>query len=153
MQNKTIFIIIGVVAGCFFLGAICCVAGIFLAVPKLRDAADRAQRKNDLKQVVQAMHNYHSQHNKMPTNANDLQPFLLGSPVSDRLRRGEIEVVWNAARLTEQSNGTSNVIYAWDTKPAGNGSRLVVMMDGMALELTEAEFQTKPKAAKVKTGQ
>jgi hypothetical protein len=154
MQTKTIFIILGVVGVCLILCVGCGGIAFFFGIGRVRDAADRQQRMNDLKQVVLAAHSFHNMNRRMPANANELQgSFLPPGSASNRLRSGEIEMVWNALPFGQQPQGTSGVIYAWDTKPAGNGMRLVGFMDGMADQISESDFLNKPKAATKMTKQ
>jgi hypothetical protein len=148
MQNKTIFIILGVIGGTLVLCGCCGVVGFFLAVPKIREAAERTNRLNDLKQVSLQAQNFYDANKRMPANAEDLRMYLENGPVFTRLKAGEIEVVWKAEGPTNQPKGSSAVLYAWYARPEANGTRLAVFMDGTAKILTEAEFQNTPKAAK-----
>jgi hypothetical protein len=148
METKTILIILGIVGGVLLLGCGCAGVGMFFVVGRLRDAAERQQRQNDLKEVGLAMHQHYDGLRRMPANVEDFQPYLLLSPaVMDRLRKGEIVVVLNALPMLEQQAGTNNVLYAWDTKPVSGGMRVVAFMDGSTRVVTEAEFQNLPKAA------
>jgi hypothetical protein len=155
MEKKTLIIIGSIVAGVLVLGTCCCGVGIFFAITKIRDAAqdvaDRQQRLNDLKQITLAMHNCHDEKKRMPASVDDLAPYLLTGSAVNRLRSGDIDVVWNALPPPKQLSGTSTVIYAWDTKPSAKGLRLVCYMDGFADAITESEFQSKPKALSTKT--
>jgi serine/threonine protein kinase len=143
----------GVSAGVLFLMlSLCCLGFIGYYNSTLSNLrANRTQRLDDLKQVALAAQNYSSSFGNMPTNLDNLKGYLGdkegSSPVINRIRKGEIEVVWKALPPLQQTAGTTNVIYAWDTKATSNGKRLVVFMDGFADEISEAEFQAKPKAA------
>jgi len=151
MEKKTLFIILGVVGGVLLFGCACAGVGMIFVVGRVRQA-DRDVRLNDLKEVALAMHNYHEAFRRTPANIEDFQPFLqLSSRVMDRLRKGEIVVVLDALPLPNQTGGTANVIYAWDTRPAAGDVRLVAFMDGSTRALTEAEFQNTPKALTAKT--
>ena len=149
MENKTILIILGIVGGVVVLLACCGVLGVALLVPavqKVREAADRQQRLNELKQLGLAVHSFHDAKKKMPENVQDLSPYLAGSLVEDRIRRGEIEVVWGALPLKDQPEGTANVLLAWDNKVEPNGQRLALFLDSSARILTDDEFRRAPKA-------
>jgi hypothetical protein len=146
MEKKTLIIIGSIVGGVAVLGLCCCGVGGFFAYTKIRDAGDRVTRLNDLREIAMAMHSFHDANKgRMPATADDLRPFLSKPTVAERIKSGEIAVVWNAASLNEQPNW-SNMIYCWETKPANNGNRLVAYVDGMGAQLTEAEFQSTPKA-------
>jgi hypothetical protein len=148
METKTIVIIVGAIGGVLLLGCACAGVGVFFMIQKVRDAAEREQRANDLKQVALAMHSHYDITKRMPATVEDFQTQLQVSPqVMNRLRQGEIVVVLDALPPTQQTAGTSNVLYAWDTKPAPGGVRLVAYMDGSTRILTESEFQNAPKAA------
>jgi hypothetical protein len=121
------------------------VGGFFFALPRIRGAAERQQSANDLKQVSLAMHSFYDVNKKMPARAEDFGRFLDSGAVMDRLRKGEIEVVWNALPPHQQPGGRG-VVYAWDTKVFAGGVRNVVYMDGLVEAITESEFQQKPKA-------
>ena len=149
-MSKNAWIILGVVAGVGLLSCACCgIGGFFFAIPKIREAADRTKRLNELKIVGLAIASFQDANKRGPANLDELGPQLrLFSPeVEQRIRKGEIVVVWNAGGFIEQPQGGSQVLIAWESKPEPNGSRLVVYMDSHAEILTEQEFQQKPKAA------
>jgi hypothetical protein len=140
-----IWIVLPVLAGLALL--IACPWGIGLLVPevqKVREAADRTTHMNDLQQVGLAIYSYYDANKQMPANANDLKPLLSIVP-AQRLRDGEIEVIWNAAPFADEDRGKSNVIVGWDTKPAANGERLVLFMDACVRTMSEDAFRNTPK--------
>lgn len=150
MQTKTILIILGVFALCLLMCAGCAVGGIFYGIGRVREAADRTKRMNDLREVAMAAHSFHDAHKRMPGNLEDLRPYLFGGAAASRVAGGEIEVVWNALPFKDQPLGTSTVVYAWETKPLSSGDRLVAFMDGSTRMMTESEFQAAAKAATFK---
>jgi hypothetical protein len=150
-SNKTLWIVLGAIGGVLVLGCLVCAgAGYFIysgVSTSVREQADRQKRLNDLRQVAMAVQSYQDQNRRGPSKVDELAPYLEGndSPVVARIRSGDIEVVWNAASHTQQTDGTSNVIIAWDTKASGT-RRLVAFMDGMARDLSAEQFQSTPKA-------
>jgi hypothetical protein len=144
MQKKTLFIILGVLVGGLVVCGGCVGIGLLIAVPRIREAGERAQSANDLKMVVLAMQNHLDVHKRWPARAEDLQPFLIDAgTVNQRIEKREIEVVWGAVGTMAQPG----VIIAWDTKKIGDG-RNVAFMDGLVEFMTEADFS---KATKAKT--
>jgi hypothetical protein len=156
MEKKTLYIVLGVVGGFLLLCCGCGGVGGFLAWRGIKSAADtiadQSKRLNDLKDISLAAHKHYDVKKRMPANAEDLRPHLDDPKVADRIKSGEIEVVWNAS-FPLQPAGTTNVIYAWETKKGSDGRWLVVDMAGFASTLSDAEYQNKPKAAKSKAGQ
>ena len=146
MQKKTLFIVLGLVVGGLGLCGCCGVGGFFFALPRIREAAERQQSATDLRQISVAMLNFYDVNKRMPAKAEDLDRFLEGGPVMQRLRKGEIEVVWNALPAHQQPGGRGNVVYAWDTKVFSGGVRNVLYMDGVVEAISESEFQQKAKA-------
>jgi hypothetical protein len=147
-SNNTLWIVLGAIGGVLVLGCLVCAGvGYFVytgATKAVREAADRTQRSNDLKQLGIAMHNYHDDRKQFPAKLDDLG--LLDSKVREHVRNGDIEVIWDAGKILSYTEGTSNVILAWDTKALPNGDRLVLFMDGSVRPVTASEFQTQPKA-------
>ncbi|HYV36581.1 MAG TPA: hypothetical protein VE988_12790 [Gemmataceae bacterium] len=146
------WIIIGVLGGVLLLGGCCVgvpVAFFYFSVQKVNVAKDRFERSFDLRQLGEAMHQFHGQNKRMPANLDDLKPFLAGSKVEDRVRNGEIEVVWNSASFNDEDRGTDKVIIAWDVQTVRNGERVVLFMNKSVQTITEEQFQNTPKARKV----
>jgi hypothetical protein len=159
MQKNTILIIVGVVGGFLVLCAGCSGITIFAVARVLQSGAentlkkekenkDRRERLDYLKEVGMALHIHNDARQRPPANLEEMLPYVTDPRVKERLKSGEIEVVWGAKRIMDQPGGSSNVIYAWDTKAAADGKRLVLFMDMSTRELSESEFQNKPKAAK-----
>ena len=154
-SSGVLWIVLAVVGGALLL--MCVIAGLpgvllVPAVQKVRDAAHRAERANELKETAIAIMNFMQQRNQGPANLNDLVPYLNpASKTVSRLRAGEIEVQWNLAPINRQIAGTSNVIMAWESQPdpAHDGARWVAYMDGHVEWLTAAQFQQALKAKTV----
>jgi len=128
------------IGGCFF-------SQLLPACNKIEDAKKRMQRGHDLKQVVLAAYSFRGDHHKMPANADDLQPYLKEYPDSMKgLKSGEIEVVWNARTPEDQIQKSNTLLYAWETTAIEDGMLIVAFIDGSVRSVSEAEFQSTPKA-------
>ena len=148
-SNQKTWIILAVVAGALLASCACCIpVGIGLLLPavqKVREAAERTVRKTELSQVGVAIHSFHDSKKQMPANVDDLAPFL-DAKVAERIRKGEIMVIWNAVPLKDENRGLNNVTIAWDTQPVVLNQRLVLFMDASVQTITEDQFRTMPKA-------
>jgi Superinfection immunity protein len=143
-SSTTLVIVLAVCAGLLVLGCPCAIGLLVPAVQRVREAAERTKRLNDLSQVGLAIHNFYAATKQMPAKAEDLRAYL--SPMTlPLLRNGEIDVIWNAVPFNEEQRGTSNVMMAWDTRPAGNGDRSVLFMDGAVRTMNEDAFRNTPK--------
>jgi prepilin-type processing-associated H-X9-DG protein len=147
------WLILAIVGGVLLVSCLGCgvIMSVILvpAVQRVRVAAEQMQRMNDLKQIGIAILNYMSAKGKGPSNLDDLSPYLLlGDTPMVRLQNGEIEVLWDLAPLTQQTDGTANVLTAWETRQDANknGSRQVLYADGHVTWLTEDQFLTARKA-------
>ncbi len=144
-SNKTLWIVLGTVGGFLLLGC-CGIAGLIgLVVNAARESADQVTKANYLNELGIAIHNYHDQHQRMPANVDDILPFV-DPGFTERLRSGEIEVIWNALSFNDEKRSPSNVIMAWFTTPTADGLRPVLFMDGSVGAITEIDFQKRPKA-------
>jgi hypothetical protein len=144
---SAVWIVLAVLFGIgLFIVLIACGIGLLVpAVQRVREAADRTRRMNDLQQVGVAIHSYYNANKQMPAKADDLKPFL-AAPTEKRLLSGEIEVIWNAEPSPEQNAGKSKVIIGWDTAPAFGGNHLVLFSDGEVQQLSDDAFRNAPKA-------
>jgi hypothetical protein len=154
-DNKTSWVTIGSI-GAGFLMIFCCLCGaggyivgkgILLggAQRAEKEKAERQQMLNDLRSVATGVMRHTDATKRGPANVDELAPHAEDPPAIDRVRKGEIQVIWNASRKEDQPSG-SNALVAWATQPANNGNRLVVNLDCIAKEVSEAEFQTMAKA-------
>jgi hypothetical protein len=123
--------------------------GLALALPgcwKVQEAAQRAQRSNDLKAIGLAYHSHlDANGGKAPTRATDLQPYLTEFPHAIQgLNDGSIVFLYGV-RLTEMTEGASQTVLAYEKDVPANGG-LVVMADGTPRQVTPQEFQKLPQA-------
>lgn len=124
------------------------------SVTKVREAADRMKRSNDLKQLVLAAHEYHDEKKALPA---DQQSFLLWAqtkapeavPVIQRTGPGG-DITYFYAPLVlikDFPQGMSNVILAVDNNPVAAG-RIVAFVDGSVQVIPQAQLDAAPKAGK-----
>jgi hypothetical protein len=117
-------------------------------VGKVREAAERQKRMNDLRQVGIAFQNYHEANRTFPpdeatfvkwaqTNAPEVVPIV---------QSGQYTILYGAVTIPAlvAGDGTSNTVIGYDNFPLG-GNRAVLTADGMAQPMTEAEFAAKPR--------
>ena len=119
------------------------------AVQRVREAAERTQRMNELKAIGLAFHSVMDEKKRGPASIEELVSFLgPNSREVTRLRNGEITVIWNAARWGDQPDDRANLLLGWETSPdpIRQGERLVVFLDGHVDWMTEQQFQQAPKA-------
>jgi hypothetical protein len=144
-----------IIAGFVMLVALCCGAVGYVGLmvmarvdqkQKLEHGANQADRLSDLKEVAMAIDIFAGANQRCPANLDELKPFLQSERPAARIRKGEIEVVWQADLAQQQEAGSSNVLIAWDTQPTSDNKRLVVFMDTLARPIDESAFLQTPKA-------
>jgi hypothetical protein len=125
-------------------------AVLSMACGSVRQAAERATRSNDLKQIALSYMNYCDTNKpKGPANVDDLlkiDPQL--APVAQKVKSGDYTVIWNvnlSDPKTFEPNGLSNTVLAYETAAPSAGGQ-VVMCDGFVKTMTAAEFNAAPKA-------
>jgi hypothetical protein len=144
-----------IIAGLCMLGCCFCGAGGYVGLMVLaridqKNKQDpnvhQGRRLDALKSVALAMERFGDTHQRSPADLNELKPFLDDDVALDRIRKGDIAVVWNAELGRAQEAGSSNVLIAWETQPTSDGKRLVVFMDALARPINESDFLQTPKA-------
>src|SRR5580704_17526176 len=91
-SNSTLWIVLAIVGGVLVVSCLGCgLIGALLvpAVQKVRDAAQRAERSNDMKQVALAIINFMDANKRGPSKVDDIIPYLGGGKVVARLRSGD----------------------------------------------------------------
>jgi hypothetical protein len=107
---------------------------------------DRARLPNLLKQLGLAYHLYwDSNGGKGPGSQKDLEPFYENNQTINKLLSEGNIIVFYGATLTSMTQGTSNTILAYE-KDADQGMRHVLMADGRAVVMNQADFDKAPKA-------
>jgi hypothetical protein len=113
---------------------------------RIQEAAQRAQRTNDLKAIGLAYHNYVDKYGKAPTQAGDLAEFLAGEfprSVQD-LNDGSVVFLYGV-RPNEMVDGASQTVLAYDKDVPTNGG-LVLLGDASVRIVTAQELQKMPQA-------
>jgi hypothetical protein len=133
--------------------ALVTLAACLLACGNVRQAAARAKRQNDLMQLGVAAHSYAAANNdKMPPDQASFLRFAQQAmpeavPVIQQTGPGgSITFEYGAFRMPQDFvQGTSNTVLAYDNAIWPGGMRLVVMADGSARQMTEAELNAAPR--------
>jgi hypothetical protein len=117
---------------------------------RIKNAADRAKKSNDLKQLGLMYHNYVDTNHKGPGSADDLKSMASGpqeQAVVQMAKDGKYVLIWGTTITEMQQNpgGASGTILGYDAgTPTGGG--LVLMGDASVRNMTAAEFAAAPKA-------
>jgi hypothetical protein len=144
-----------IIAGFVMIGCLCCGAAGYVGLmvmarvdqkKKLEQGANQGTRLNDLKLIGVSLQNHRDSAGRGPANLGELKPFLDDNGVAERIRKGEIVVVWNAGPPDRQDAGPADVVAAWEAQPTDDGKRLVVFLDGSAGAINESDFARTPKA-------
>jgi hypothetical protein len=132
------------------------VLAVVLAVPtsgcwKIQQAAERARRNNDLKQLVILYHNYHDAKDHGPANADEFMAVAADSQeqaLIQAAKDGQYVVIWGVSlgEVAKGNVGMSGTVLAYE-KEAPTAGGMVAMVDGTVLNMTAAEFQATPKAS------
>ena len=114
---------------------------------KVREAAERARRSNDLKQIGLGYESYCLTNGRGPAGPDDLRDFLGAGEAWQKLKSGDYVILWgvNLEDRNQFELGLSNTVLGYEAKPSESG-RLVLTCDCDVKNLTEAEFNAKPKA-------
>jgi hypothetical protein len=114
-------------------------------VGRVREAAARAKKTNQLKLVGLAYHNYQDNNIKPPAGVGDLMPLLASEPdAAQALQSGEFVVLWGAKVPQDFPQGTSLTVLGYDKDVPTKGG-LVLMGDGSVQNMTLAEFNAAPR--------
>jgi hypothetical protein len=114
-------------------------------VGKVREAAARAKRTNQLKLVGLAYHSYQDNNIKPPSGVADLLPLLSSEPdAAQALQSGEFVILWGAKVPQDFPQGTSVTVLGYDKDVPTKGG-LVLLGDGSVQNMTLAEFNAAPR--------
>jgi hypothetical protein len=120
---------------------------------RIQNAADRAKKSNDLKQLGLMYHNYMDERRKGPASADDLMT-MASDPVTkavvQMVKDGKYVLIWGTTINEMQKNpqGSTGTVLGYEaTAPTSGG--LVLMGDGSVQTMTAAAFAAAPKAQPV----
>jgi hypothetical protein len=114
-------------------------------VARVREAAARAKKANQMKLVGLAYHDYQDNKGQPPAQAADLLPLLSTEPdAAQALQSGDVVVLWGAKVPQDFPDGTSLTVLGYDKDVPTKGG-LVLMGDGAVQNMTAAEFQKAPR--------
>jgi hypothetical protein len=120
---------------------------------RIKNAADRAKKSNDLKQLGLMYHSYIDEHHKGPASADELlaaQRDPGAKAVAQMVKDGKYVLVWGTSITEMQKNpqGATGTVLGYEaTAPTAGG--LVLMGDASVRNMTAAEFAAAPKAQPV----
>jgi hypothetical protein len=117
---------------------------------RIKNAADRSKKSNDLKQLGLMYHSYIDMHRKGPGSVDDLMTMATdpgAQAVVQMVKDGKYVLIWGATIVGMQKNpqGTSGTVLGYETTTPTAGG-LVLMGDGSVRNVTAAEFASLPKA-------
>jgi hypothetical protein len=119
------------------------------ACGSVRQAAQRAQKSNDLRQIGLAYISYCDANRKGPANADDLVKFQPETaPVFQKVKNGEYTIIWgvNTTDMTQfAKTPTFQTVLGYESTAPSSGG-VVLMCDGSAQPMTASEFNAAVKA-------
>jgi hypothetical protein len=121
---------------------------------RIKNAADRAKKSNDLKQLGLMYHSYIDANRKGPASADELMTAMAGEPgakaVVQMVKDGKYVLIWGTtiAEMQKNPQGSTGTVLGYEaTAPTAGG--LVLMGDGAVQNMTAAELAAAPKAQPV----
>lgn len=142
--------IILIVLGVIGLLSICCIGGgVALLLPAIegaRQAAQRAESNNDLRELGLAYHNYRDQFGKPPASWDELSSSgLIGTATMQKLQAQNLTVAWGTD-FNQMMNGTSEFILAYPSGAETPPLVPVLMGDGSVQNVEPDELQRRLSA-------
>ncbi len=120
---------------------------------RIKNAADRAKKSNDLKQLGLMYHNYIDTNRKGPASADELMTMVSdpgSKAVVQMVKDGKYVLLWGTTITEMQQNpgGASGTVLGYEAgTPTAGG--LVLMGDASVRNMTAAELAAAPKAKPV----
>src|SRR5262245_13005774 len=106
------------------------------APQKMREAAERQKRRNDLLMVGLTYHNYHDANGKLPPDQQALLQWAQKSApeVVSIVQSGQYTFLYAPVRIPEITEGASNTVIGYENQPL-SGGRLVLMADASVIQM------------------
>ncbi len=142
-------ILVSVIGGVVLLCG-CCGVGGFIGLQRMREAAVKTQRKNQLLAIGLAYFDYVKTHEqRAPAKAEDLRPLLTETPGAyEALADGSVVFVYGISPDEMVPPGPEGFpVLAYDKNTPESGG-WVVYANGEVEQVTAAEFASKPKLRK-----
>jgi hypothetical protein len=120
---------------------------------RVRQAADRAKKSNDLKQLGLMYHSYLDANHKGPASADELMTMASdpgAKAVVQMVKDGKYVLIWGTtiAEMQKNPQGSTGTVLGYEAgAPTAGG--LVLMGDASVRNMTAAEFAAAPKAKPV----
>lgn len=119
---------------------------------RVKDAAARTKKSNDLKQIGLTYQNYVDLNSgKAPANADDLAKVAAGDPQAAQAvqlaKSGQYVILWGSTvnEMRKTPSGASGTVLGYE-KDAPSAGGMILMGDCAVKNMTAAEFQSAPKA-------